>query len=352
MTARLFWNSLAATVAWLIVVNRLISVLRRQPHLSPTAKRQVWLFWSAFFGFAIAVTIYHPSVQRLLEASGWLHDVPQTVFVIAAYVMGAHICYSFAPVLRPRWNWPLYIGAGAIAVYVFVAWATKSWPIVNPLLASRGAIPRLVFNAFLLVILGRIVLPAYVWAWRHEQQRPMHLRFRLIAGMHGLVVLWLLIGTGDVAARTFGVAFNLMPVYVTLGVLITLLFAAHFAPPSFFVYLAQRLDYPKDVLTYFYVRRVEVHVAHWANWKLTPMSWRGVLRDPATAVYRSVVSIFDMRKLLKQCDSGDAQDLSRQIDSIARPDLDYGEIVSRLREIGRGLGKRPKAGRSPMRLTV
>jgi hypothetical protein len=335
MTAQLFWNSLAAVVAWFIVVNRLVSVLRRQPHLSPTAKRQVWLFWGAFFGFAIAVTIYQPFVQKLLNASGWLHDVPQTVLAIVVYVIGAHICYSFAPAVCPRRNWPLYVGAGAIVVYLFVAWATKSWPIVSPLLSSRGAVPRLVFNAFLLVILGRIVLPAYVWAWRHEQQRPMRLRLQSIAGMHGFVVVWLLIGTGDAAASTFGIALDLTPVYVTLGVFITLLFAAHFAPPSFFVDLAQRLDYPDEVLTYLDIRKVQVRAARLVNWRLIRLGWQDVLRDPAKAVYRSVVAIFDMRKLLKQCDHPDAQALSRQLDAVAKPDLEYDDIVRRLREIGR-----------------
>jgi hypothetical protein len=352
MTTQFFWNSLAVLVAWLIVWERLFSVLRRQPHLTPAARRQVWLFWTAFFGFAMAGTVYHPAVQKLLTVSGWFHDVPQTGLAIAAYVIGAHICYSFAPAFRPRWNWPLYVGAGVVSIYIFLSWTTRAWPIVSSLVASKSAIPRLIFDAFMLVVLGRIVLPAYGWAWRHEQQRPMRLRFRLIAGMHGFVAAWFLVEIGEAAAWIYGIVFNLTPVYVPLGVFITLLFAAHFVPPSFFVYLVQMLDYPRDILTYLYVRKVEIRSARLVNWRPIHFGWRDMLREPAKAVYRCVVAIFDMRKLLRQCDHVDAQDLSIRLDAVAQADLDYTEIVAQLRELGQTRGRNHTASRPPLGLTV
>ena len=352
MPGLLFWNSLMAAIAWLIVLTRLISVLRHQPHLSPNARWRVWLFWCAFFSFAVVVTIYHPFVQQLLSVSGWLRDIPIIAIAIVAYVIGAHICYGFAPVFRPRWNWPLYAGIMALAVCVLIGWATHSWPIVSRPLTDTATFPRLVFAAFLLVVLGRIVLPAYIWAWRHEEQQPMRLRFRLIAGMHGSIALWLLLRIGETAAWAVGLTLNLGLVYVVLGVLITLSFSAHFLPIFFFVQMTQIINYLRNISTYFYIRRVEVYAARLIPWRLGPIGWQDVIREPAFTIYQCVIAILDMRKMLRRCNHVDAQDLSDRFDDNMRPDMSYDEIVTCLRDIGRSLGGKRPTDQSRLSLSV
>lgn len=335
MTTQVFWNGLAMLGAWAIVLNRLVHVLRRQPQLSPAAKRHVWFFWGALVGFAIVVTLYHPLTQKLLDMSGWFYRVPQAVLAITVYVVGAQICYGFAPVIRPRWNWPLYVGIGVISLYIFLSWATQTWPIVRPLVADNDALPCLVFSSFLLVLVCQIVLPAYAWAWRQEHQKPMRLRLQWIAVMHWLIVAWLLIRSGEAMASVLGEVVDFSTVYIALGVLITILFAAHFVPPSFFVRLTQWLDYPADVLTYFYICRVATLAERLAVWNSSSAHWRDVLSDPAKTIYQRVVSILDAHKSLKRHAHPTADVISAHLDAFVAEQLNYDEIVMRLRELGR-----------------
>lgn len=333
MKALLFWNTLAAGAAWAIVVARLVVVLRRQPQLSSQARQQVWFFWGAFFCFALATTAYNPTLQTYLKMPAWFRDFPQTTFAIVAYIVGVRICYGFAPSFRPHHDWPLYLGIGTLAVYLFVAWAAHAALAVRSLLLENNAIARLMLDALLLVVVGRIVLPAYNHAWRNEGQRPMRLRFWCIGGMHLLVALWLAIEIGDTAARVLGIALNLTPTYALLGVGITVLFSAHFLPLSYFVYLARASDYSRDWLTYWHMRRLQLEMARHIGRKTTVTPWREAWRDPGLAVYRSVISIFDMRKLLQRCDTEQAQVLSRQLDQIGLSQPDYEVTVACLRHL-------------------
>lgn len=352
MTGFLFWTSLMAVIAWLIVITRLISVIRQHPHLSPIARQRVWLFWAAFFSFAVVVTIYDPLVQDFLKGSGWLRDIPIIALAIITYVIGTRICYGFAPALRPRWDWPLYTGIGALAVCVLVAWAAQTQPIVSRPLVDKAIFSRLIFAAFLIVVLGQVIVPAYVWAWRHEQQQPMRLRFRLIAGMHGTIALWLLLRVIEAAAWVVGLALSLGSVYVVLGVLITFLFSAHFLPPSLFVKMAQALKYLQNIVTYFFIRRVEIYAVGLIAWQASPFNWFDILGKPDVAVYRCVIAILDMRKMLRRCDYVAAQDLSDRLDNNLRLDMNYEEIVASLRNIGRGLGRRSRTAQSPVGLAI
>ncbi len=78
------------------------------------------------------------------------------------------------------------------------------------------------------------------------------------------------------------------------------------------------------------VRKIEVAANRWTGRETEPVIISDAVLYPAEALYRSVIAIFDRRKALQIQGASDAGLLGRQLGEIARPDLEYSEIVVRL----------------------
>jgi hypothetical protein len=292
------------------------------------------------FILAVTVTIYHPMAQNLLETEigKWLSTVPRTLLAIVGNLVAVHLSYEFAPHLRPRRNWPLAVGVLTCMVYIILARAVEVGLIQLEPLQHGSTLPDLVFDYSLLVLNSRVLLPAFAWAAQHEQQRAMRLRFVVTLGVHIVITLWMITGLTEATMIVFAAGADFALVYVLLAVVGPVLcIAAYLVPASYFVSAIQMLDHASQLLTFVFVHHLELRVAQLSGEGSIPRGAREILTMPSTAIYRSVIATFDLRKLLRTQPSQGAQILAARLDAVARPELEYPQVVQRLRQIGRDM---------------
>lgn len=337
MTALLPWMGLINLTLWSAVVVRFGVVVRRWPNLK--AQRQAWLSWAGYFTIALASTLYNPAVQNYLNRTLglWFNKTLYVgAMVVIIYVMWSDLCCDFAPHLRPRWNWPLYVGLLTIGAGGLLTGAVSSGKL-TPAFVVPGSTPAgILFAAFLMVVVGRINVPALTWAYRHEAQRPMRLRFLVMSLVHATVAFWVPISIVEHLVVATGRIFSLAPIYALLmGVFTVTFVASYLLPATYFVRLVQAYDYFRDLRTFLLIRRIERAAARWTGQDPAPIGIADILRSPAAAIYRSVIAIFDCHKPLKEQSDSAPHWLGARLDRIARPDLAYSEIIAYLRDIGR-----------------
>jgi|CXWL01.1.fsa_nt_gi hypothetical protein len=343
MTALLPWMGLINVVLWSAVVIRFGVVVRRWPNLN--ARRQAWLSWAAYFSIALASTLYNPAVQNYLNrALGlWFNKTLYVgAMVVIIYVMWSDVCCDFAPHLRPRWNWPLYVGLLTIGVGGLLTWAVSSGKL-TPVFVVPGSTPAgILFAAFLMVVVGRINIPALTSAYRHEAQRPMRLRFLVMSTVHAMVAIWVPVSIVEHLMVAVGRTPNLALIYALIMAVFTLTFVASYLMPAiYFVRLVQAYDYFRDLQTFVFIRRIELAAARWTGEDPVPIGIAEMMRSPAAAIYQSVIAIFDRHKPLKAQSASAPRWLGTRLDRIARPDLAYSEIIAYLRDMGRHHLKSP-----------
>ena len=101
---------LVVVVLWVAVATRFIVVLRRGSIARSGAhQRQAWYFWGIFFCIALAATFRFEPVRGFLaaEIGSEFSKFPRTVISIFGYLLLVRVCYTLAPELRPRRDWPL-----------------------------------------------------------------------------------------------------------------------------------------------------------------------------------------------------------------------------------------------------
>jgi hypothetical protein len=290
-----------------------------------------------YFCLALAATAYYPDTQHLLEThvGAWFGSVPRVVLATTGYLLGVSIAYDFAPHLRPRWNWPLYLGVLASVTHVLLVWTVGLGHLKLPNILQTSLLGDVVFNYLILLLVARIGLPAFVWAWQQERQRPMRLRFQAMMATHVGIGLWSLTGILEALSLTVGWPFQLASVYNTLAIYCAIVFTlSYLMPAQNYVAIAQALDYLSDLRAFLYIRVLENTVSRYTGRRLIQLSVSDVIRAPAAAVYRSVIAIFDGRKLLQIQPDLPARILATQLETAARADLEYPEVVRCLARLG------------------
>jgi len=333
----LWATSLVSLVSLSVALFRLAVVLRRSPKLNSSARRQIWFYWGALLCFAFGTIIYHPFVLNWLKTVDWLITVPRAFLGLTAYILGVHICYEFAPPLRPKWNWPLYVGIFTIVVYGVLAWLTvSSFHHLKP----KTLVPDLVSNAVILTLTTRLAIPSFIWAWQQDSQEPMRLRFLIILVFHIIVAVWVLTGIVESALLTMGVPLDFTFAYTCLGILLGMTFPAHFVPMQYFVLMTRALSYLVSLWEFLCILALEASVNQWAGRDSTIPGLRNVLKSPGEEIYWGVIAIFDARKLLKRrakVSSEIRRTIGEQLDRIVQLDPEYPDLVRELSRIGQGL---------------
>ncbi len=334
MATYLALGALISLALWGSVISRFITVLKRRALRHTSAWRQAWLSWIALFGVAVASTFYNPFVRSALEVQlGPWFDKSLYVgaVVVWVYVIWTYLCYEFAPHLRPRWDWPLNIGLLTTAVGGFVMWAVKFGKVVPAFAAPNSSPTSILFLTFALVVVARIMLPALIWAYRHERQKPMRARFVMMSAVHLSVALWVLTSVVEHLLLGIGRSYYFLPLFIALMVVFAVTFVlSYLTPAAFFVNLIQIYEYFGHLRAFMLVRKIEVAANRWTGRETKLVIISDAVLYPAEALYRSVIAIFDRRKALQIQGASDAGLLGRQIGEIARPDLEYSEIVVRL----------------------
>ncbi len=328
-------DGLIAAGFWAAVIYRFGITFRYGIQRSGPAQRQAWLSWLTFFCIALAATVYHPAMQSFLAAGigEWFSTVPRVSIAIAAYLLQVYICYDFAPQVRPRWDWPFYGGLLTVGLYILIMQATASG--ILPTLSPMSVLADLFFNVYMELLVVLIVFPSLAAALRQERQRPMRLRFYVMWSMHAMIAVWMLTGIVESLLIITGWRVNFAAFYILLMSAGFLAFtASYLMPASYFVQAVRALDYLTDLWTFGLVRILEINAAQWTGRDLLPIGAAEVLMTPASAVYKSIIAIFDARKLLQAQNAIPPRILATQLETVARPELEYPEIVGRLREIG------------------
>jgi hypothetical protein len=332
-----FWaTSLVSLVSLSVALFRLAVVLRRGPKLSSSAQRQIWFYWGALLCFAFGTTIFHPFVLNWLKTVDWLITVPRAFLALTAYILGAHICYEFAPPLRPKWNWPLYVGIFTMVVYAVLAWLTvSSFYHLKP----KGLVPDLVFNVVIVTLIMRVVIPSFIWAWQHDGQEPMRLRFLFILVFHLVVAVWVLTKTAEDMLLALGISLDFAFAYTGLGILLGISFPAHFVPMQYFVLMSRALNCVVSLWDFLCILVLEASVNQWIGRVSLLPRFKNVLKSPGEEIYWCVIAIFDARKLLKwQAQvSSEMRTIGEQLDRVVQLDPEYPDLVRELSRIGQSL---------------
>lgn len=319
---------LAVLVVWVVVGARFSIAMRRRAGVRTTqADQQAWLLWSVFFAAAMALTSHLSSVHSILaQAYGtWSVDVPQTVISVSAYMLTARVSYSLAPPIAPATHWPRSAGLLAIAA--------------NTLLAYRGhpVAAAAVFNAYILTVTVRVVIPALEWSLAHEAQRPMRWRLSLMNLTQAGVVTWMAVGIIEGLSLTVGHR-PLPPVVygAPLTVIVPSFIVGYLMPATLFVRAIRVYEYGRSLGHLLAVRALEAHAALYTQRAVVPLAWPDILRRPGWALYRTTIAVCDARKLLEQAPGGPGAALARRLRILAESDLDADRLVAHLSSIGRG----------------
>lgn len=340
----LYPESIASAIVWIAVTVRFITTVRRGIGRSGPAQRQAWLFWAIFFALAVASVVHHPLFRTFLalNVGEWFRQVPERLMSIAVYLLGVQICYEFARPMRPRWNWPVCMSLLVFGAYVLLATGIASGKMIESGVMSWDIFISLLLDYAVFLMVVRVGIPSFVWAWRHERQRPMRLRFAVMVAVHAGIGVWKATAVLETVIVALGHAYNFAPLYSFLAIFCTMTFvASHLMPAGFFMRLTMLQDYLSDLITFTFIRALECQTARLTGRQAAALGGGGtVLHSPAVAVYRSVIAVLDTRKLLKTQTHPLAQKLSEKLDAVTYPDLDYSEVISGLRQVGKELGFR------------
>lgn len=228
----------------------------------------------------------------------------------------------------------MYAGLFTIGVGEFYAWTITTGKI-TPLFVAPSSSPSIfLYLAFVLVIVARINLPALMWAHHHERQRPMRLRFLVMWVPQLAVAAWALASVAQHLALGIGYFFNFTPIYIFLMASFTITFiAAYLLPVSYFVRLAQALNYLAGLQTFVFIRLAEKRIVQLLGREALPIRKAEFLKTPEQSIYRTVIAILDARKSLKE-NTLPPQQVIAKLDAAACPQLSYPEVVEHLRQIG------------------
>lgn len=337
-----------AVLLWVAVAYRLVIAWRRRPSLESGAGRQAFLLWGAFACVAAAATLYSPAVQAVLRQrfGDGVGTMSLAVCGTVGYLCGVHAAYDFAPPTRPRWNWPLWLGAATIGVITLVDAAAASGRLMPASPVGRRQSAEALFDMLLLLLAVRVGLPATAWALRQERHRPMRARFLAMLAMHGTTAVWMLVGIlENLIAALGGRDLRATPVYAVLSVAGGTFFVLAFlAPASHFVHLVRAADHMKDLASFAILRAVEWRAAQWMGREARRLRWVEALRSPGDAVYLSLIATLDARKVLKGHAHPQAQWLGRQLDAAACPEMEYAATVRAARRVGQAMAWRLLTG--------
>lgn len=327
------WITIVMVGVWIVVLSRLPTIFKRPANQSATARFTLQLARSSMLGLCVVITLYHPWARNWLDTTGWFSNVPRIATAIIVIILVTRFCYLLAPSVRPRWDWPLWAGVLAIGASAGTAWIV-SLPLPDGLTLARQKIPGQFFNLFTIFISLRVVVPAHQWISRREPQRVMRLRLQAMIWLWSLFTTWALVGMAEVVAILLNIRLDFRPMYALIGV--TELFPAvvYFLPGSGSSRLLRLFDYFRDLLTLLIIWSLEYSVARVIGRRRRPLNMWEVVWSPAEALYLCVIAILDSRKLLLQDAKASSNWLCKQLDSVARPELDYLQVVAQLRKIG------------------
>jgi hypothetical protein len=146
--------------------------------------------------------------------------------------------------------------------------------------------------------------------------------------------MWALAGIAEEATALVDTRFDFRPVYAFLGVMQLIAFIVYFLPGRVLLRLQELFDYAGALLTLTIIWTLECHVGRVTGRRRRSPILSDAVQSPGEAIYPCVIAILDSRKLLLQDTGASSIWLSRQLDSVACPELDYPEVVARLRNIG------------------
>ncbi len=327
------WVTIVIVGTWLVVLSRLPTIFRRPPNQSATTRFILQIGWTALIGLCIVVPLYHPWIRNWLAVTGWLGAVPRAAAAIVVIVVVSRFCFQVAPAVRPRQDWPLWAGMLAIGAYVGSAWML-SISLPGGLTPARRQIPDQFFNLYTIFAGLRVIIPAHQWILRQEPQRVLRLRLQAMIWLWFLFAMWALVGVVEAVATLVDIRFDFRPVYAFLGMTELMAFVVYFLPGRGLSRLLELFDYAGDLLTLAIIWLLECRVARAIGRRRRPLTVSEVIRSPGEATYLCVIAILDSRKLLLQDAGASPGWLCRQLDSVARPELDYPQVVARLRKIG------------------
>ncbi len=327
------WISIVLVGVWIVVLSRLPTLFKRLPNQSATARFILHIGWTALIGLCLVVPLYHPSVRNWLAATGWFSSVPRAAAAIIVVAVVTRFCFQVAPAMRPRQDWPLWAGILTIGAYVGSEWMI-SFSLHGDMMSARRQIPDQFFNLYVIFVGLRVVIPAHQWILRQEPQRVMRLRLQAMIGLWYLYATWALVGVAEAAAALVDIRFEFRLVYAFLGMTQLTAFIVYFLPSRVLLWLLELFDYVGSLLTLAIIWLLECRVEQVTGRHRRPLTISDVVWSPSEAIYLCVIAILDSRKLLLQDAEASSGWLCRQIDGVARPELDYPQVVARLRKIG------------------
>ncbi len=335
MTRPLTIETLVVIVLWMTVATRFIVVLRRGSIAQSGAhRRQAWYFWSIFFCIALAATFRFEPVRGFLaaEIGSEFSKFPRTVISIFGYLLLVRVCYTLAPELRPRRDWPLYLSLLTFVCYTSLVLAASSNRVAATAALFTGDV---IFHFHLLILAARITVPTLAWSRRQERQPPMRLRLLLMEWTHRGIALWMLNNTARDLAVVIGLPYNYIPVYyVALAITVPTFVIAYLMPSVVFLGLTFFIGYLSDLFTLILFRAVEYRARQLLGREMGALRLFNALFLPAEAVYRSTIAILDVRKALEVISDPRAQALAMRLRVIANPAIDYDRALERFWWIG------------------
>jgi hypothetical protein len=153
-------------------------------------------------------------------------------------------------------------------------------------------------------------------------------------GLWYLFTTWALAGIAEEATALVDARFDFRLVYASLGVTQLIAFIVYFLPGRVLLRLQELFDYAGALLTLAIIWMLECRVGRVTGRHRRSLIVSDVVQSPGKAIYPCVIAILDSRKLLLQDTGTFSSWLSQQLDSVACPELDYPEVVARLRNIG------------------
>ncbi len=308
---------------WLFVGWRFVATIR---HASTTDRRysmrQAWLMWGTYFCVALAATLF---------TIGLSHDLPTQIFIvgqslvaIVGHILLAGVGYETAPHLRQYRRQRIIAGLlTQILCAITLASPIPEWNIIG----------RLFFAFYLLLTQVRVITPALYYAYRREEQPLMRLRFAIMILAPIAVILWMINSLLDNSFTLMHIPYDQSPLYHLSFVLASGSFMiGYLLSTRFFLDGITLYTYFQNLWTFYAIRLLEKYFARLAGLSPSLLPFSVVMRSPDVAVYRSVMSILDKRRNLLSTPPADAS-LRSELDRVASPELDYGDILQGLRQI-------------------
>ncbi len=188
----------------------------------------------------------------------------------------------------------------------------------------------------LLLVVTQIMVPSLPWLARPERRLQVRLWRLVMIWIYGAVAYWILDDLAGSLARIAGLHYGPDPVaWMALGMWFPSLVLARHAPALCFRRLAQARLYFLDLRAYAFIRPVETRAAQLVGRAARPINLAELFQAPDAALYRSVIAILDVRKLLKARAATPASRLGAQLDSVAGSELTYQDAVTQLCRVGR-----------------